>query len=122
MNMHTPKSIKISRFIKKSYEIGSIDNKIKALEYLNRVMKDIVVSEKYLLRRDFLIVNVSPEAEKEKMKIAMENISNGNKVLKITSSNRKPFLKKRIATKAYKRMCIKFENQFDLGIFSGGAS
>jgi len=122
MNMHVPKSIKAARFKKKIYDIGSIDNKIKSLEYLNRVMEDIVVSEKYLLRRDFLIVNVKPEADKQKMKLAMENISEGNKVLNITSSNRKPFLKRRISTKSYKRMCIKFEKQFDLSIFSGGAS
>jgi ribosomal protein L23 len=120
--MHVPKSIKAARFKKKIYDIGSIDNKIKSLEYLNRVMEDIVVSEKYLLRRDFLIVNVKPEADKQKMKLAMENISEGNKVLNITSSNRKPFLKRRISTKSYKRMCIKFEKQFDLSIFSGGAS
>jgi ribosomal protein L23 len=122
MNMHVPKSIKIARFQKPIAAVDQLEMGIKSLEYLNKVMKEVVVSEKYLLRRDFLILNVSLEADKIKMKKAMEWISKGNKVLKILVSNRKPYLRKNMVTKPYKRMYVRFEKHFDLSILSGGAS
>ena len=122
MNMHAPRSIKALRFNKKTYDIQSVDYQITSLEYLNRVMQEIVVSEKYILRRDFLVINVNKEADKQKMKLALEAISNGNKVVGLTSSIRKPYLRKRFETSAYKRMFVRFQNQFDLTVFSGGVS
>jgi ribosomal protein L23 len=122
MNMHVPKSIKISRFQKSTSNENQMEKEIKSFEYLNRVLKEIVVSEKYLSKRDFLIVNVSLEADKIKIKKAMEGISEGNKVIKILVSNRKPYLRKHIMTKPYKRMYIRFEKHFDLSILSGGVS
>ena len=59
MNMHVPKSIKMARFQKPTGAVDQVEMGIKSLEYLNKVMKEVIVSEKYLLRRDFLILNVS---------------------------------------------------------------
>lgn len=122
MNMHAPKSVRVARFQKPTGNFDQVENEIKSLEYLNRVLKEIVVSEKYLLKRDFLVINVLPEADKIKMKKAIEAISSGNKVVKILVSNSKPYIRRHIVTKPYKRMYVRFERQFDLSILSGGAS
>jgi ribosomal protein L23 len=121
--MHVPLSIRSLRFNKNEKASGE-KNKIKSLEYLIHVIKRVVVSEKYILDRNLLVLDVKPDAEKMKISMAIEGISE-NKVLKVTSSIRRSstrnFKRSKGSTSEYKRMCLRLDSPFDISILSGGS-
>jgi len=122
--MHVPLSIRRLRFNPATKYASEDSKKIKSLEYLIRVIERVVLSEKYILDRNLLVLDVKPEADKLKIGMALEGISE-NKVLKVTSSVRKPternFKRSKGSTSEYKRMCIRLDSPFDITILSGGS-
>lgn len=121
-----PRSVRMMRFTSRPRDIESESHKVKGLEYLLHSIERVVVSEKYILERDLLVLDVRPETDKLKMKLALESVSNGNKVRRIRSSNRKPTLRvfrgKRGSTSASKRMYVLFSGPFNFDDLTGGES
>jgi ribosomal protein L23 len=122
--MQVPIRVRRMRFLKPKADSEAIDIQIASFEYLSSMVKKVINSEKYILSTNLLVLDVSLDAEKLKIKRALEGISNA-KITKITSSNRKPhtkYFKGRLGTQpGYKRMHITTTEPFDLALLFGGS-
>ena len=97
---------------------GDIEvNRTKSLTYLLSGVNKVVVSDKYILDRCVLVLNVKPEMEKIKIRRALNAISEGNEVINVNSVKRHAYQRNfrgRPGTiSAFKVMYIRFKHEFD---------
>lgn len=118
--MFVPKSIRMQRFGVKIVANKPAESLVASYSYIEKVIKRVVVSEKYIVNPCVLALDVDVKACKQRIARAFAQISPDNNVVKITSlinkSTARTFKGKIGATKASKRLCIRFDKPFDISL------
>ena len=119
-SMFTPISVKRMRFDAKQRDSSKESYIAVSLEYLLENIISIPDTEKYIMNRNVLVLNVKHDTEKLKTRLAFAGISPDNPILKLNSSNRKPITKvirgKKGTISGHKRMYLTFSKPFDRSI------
>lgn len=119
--MHAPISVRRARF-----EKTAASSNLKGLNYLLKHLKSLVISDKYPLDNNMLILNVEVSTTKALIKKAFSSVMPDNKLISVNSLVKKGtsrnFRGVKGNTSSFKRMYIKFEKVVDSDFFarSGG--
>ena len=114
--MWAPVSVRRARFMSEKP-----NSTVAGLKYLFRNLRRIVVSDKYIMERNVLVLDVVKDSSKRFLERAMSSIDPTNKVLKINTLVRKATSRVFRGTSgtigAYKRVYIRFEKEIDPKVF-----